>query len=98
MIYTDQGTRVPWDWCPLAFANGIEWGAQGYRYERLYVPLYRWTAPLCWMMYLTGFIVGLFWSPAWTTKQKPKHFQIADGEYYDCVIHGGGAGRDCPKC
>src|SRR3972149_5821931 len=71
MIYTDQGTRVPWDWCPLAFANGIEWGAQGHRYERLYRPLYSWTAPICWLLYLCGFIVGLFWNPTWT--RKPKH-------------------------
>ena len=28
MLYTDNGTKVTWEWCPLAVANGLEWSRE----------------------------------------------------------------------
>jgi len=36
MTWTDCGTRVRWDWMPLAMANGVEWAQREKRFEALY--------------------------------------------------------------
>jgi len=36
MTFTDCGTKVSWDWMPLAMANGIEWAQRNRRFEALY--------------------------------------------------------------
>ena len=60
MIYTDNGTKVTWKWCPLAMANGVEWGATQRRYE----PLYR-RHVVNRLLYAIGWAVGKVYRPRW---------------------------------
>lgn len=66
MTFTDFGTKVPNDWCPLAIANGIEWVANRYKMPDERWNLYRFKgAPLSWFLWWIGWAVGKVFKPAW---------------------------------
>jgi len=64
MTFTDNGTRVPWEWMPQAMASGVEHGAKRtmcglgnlYRARR---------APMRWAFYWVGWAVGQIFRPVW---------------------------------
>ena len=64
MLFTDQGTKVNWQWCPLAFANGLEWSRQRRGFRDRFDCLYQWglTNKLLWYC---GALTAVFINPHW---------------------------------
>lgn len=69
MTFTDNGTRVPWEWMPQAMASGVECGSV--RWFRSLGNLYRFRrAPVRWTMFAFGFAVGRLFPAAWAVERK----------------------------
>lgn len=64
MIYTDCGTKVTWDWCPLALANGLEWSRQRAGFPDRFDCLYR-KGLGNKLLWYAGAWLGVFMCPAW---------------------------------
>lgn len=66
MTYTDNGTKITWDWCPLALANGLEWSHQRAGFPDRFDCLYRhglFNRGLWYIGALLAFVVRPRWLP-----------------------------------
>lgn len=108
MTHTMCGRRVPWEWMPLAMANGIEWAATERRYERLYRwPQHPRLVP-CHLLYVLGWLVGKVARSWWrarltktelcTTYPPPlrREPKSRTGEQHECKECGAKAGTRSP--
>lgn len=66
MIFTDDGTRCPHNWMPLAVANGIEWASRRKGHNDRWDNLYR-SGFLNKALWLLGAASTLIHSPEWAT-------------------------------
>lgn len=64
MLFTDEGTRVPFDAYPLAFANGLEWSTRRRGHKDQFNCLYRRGAVNKVLWYL-GALSAAVWRPSW---------------------------------
>ena len=69
MNFTDHGTKIENDLIPLAMANGIEWSVLRKKYRDRFNNLYRFrVAPLCYIMWFFGAVIGMFHKPKWVKR------------------------------
>ena len=67
MLYTDCDTHCPWDWCPLAMANGIEWSVMRRSCLDRFDNLYR-EGTVNRLLWMLGAFAGCFYTPKWLKK------------------------------
>lgn len=67
MTFTDEGTKVPSDWYPLAFANGLEWSTKRAGFPDRFRCLYR-RGLANKALWYCGALTALVHRPAWVTK------------------------------
>lgn len=67
MTYTDDGTKVPYDWMPQAMANGIEWATLRKSHKDRFDCLYRRGLRSKALWYLGAFST-LFHRPKWCAR------------------------------
>lgn len=64
MLFTDEGTKVPSQVYPLAFANGVEWSSRRRGHTDRFDCLYRKGVVNKTLWYLGAF-AALVWRPSW---------------------------------
>jgi len=76
MLFTDEGTGVPWAWASLAFVNGLEWSVRRRGRTDQFACLYRrgLVAKLHWYI---GALVGAWHKPKWVPAPKPYSYERA---------------------
>ena len=68
MQYTDEGTKIPQEWMPLAMANGIEWGIRRAGFPDRFDCLYR-QGFMNRLFWYCGAMLTYLWKPAWINKK-----------------------------
>lgn len=69
MLYTDESTYVPWNWCPLAFANGMEWSRQRRGRKDQFDNLYR-KGLVNRFLWWCGAVAVIAYCPKWLREKK----------------------------
>ena len=64
MLFTDEGTTVPSNSYPLAFANGVEWSTRRHGRKDQFDCLYR-HGILNKALWYLGAYSAIIWSPRW---------------------------------
>ena len=64
MLFTDMGTKVDWEWCPLALSNGIEWSILRKGYRDRFDSLYK-KKMINRFLWYCGAILGYIIIPNW---------------------------------
>jgi len=64
MLFTDAGSHVPWQWCSVAFANGLEWSVNRKGRADRFNCLYR-RGLINRLHWYAGALLGCAYRPAW---------------------------------
>ena len=69
MTFTDDGTRVPYDWMPLSMANGVEWACIRQGHKDRFDCLYR-TGLANQFFWWLGALSTVLHKPGWAITQQ----------------------------
>ena len=76
MLHTMTGLRVPFEWMPLAMANGIEWADDRRGKRDRFDCLYRRNWSVNGLLWYMGAISTLLYTPRWlATSRKQQAFR-----------------------
>jgi hypothetical protein len=64
MTFTMSGRRVPYEWMPLAMANGIEWSLERRGMPDRFDCLYK-SGPANKMLWYVGAFLAIAYRPQW---------------------------------